>query len=370
MTKYLLFFSFIFLIQSCDTIQYRNSPYGKYRRSLQKENIPSEQVDKWTLIGEQTLLDSLFITAPLKLLGRINKGQINAWGYRIRLNSGVKLNLELTSNITREQLFLDFFFVEENGNLDYLGSLEDTTTFQYEVLETGDYHIRIQPALFQNAEFELKLSLKPIYETFPIKGKGSRAIGSFWGDPRDGGKRKHEGIDIFAPKNFLLLAVCDGEIDRVENGGIGGKTVWLYDPELKQSVYYAHLNEQLVKEGQRVKAGDLIGRVGNTGNAKTTPPHLHFGIYPDGMGAIDPLYFLQKQPSKIPNIQVDTSLIGQKKQVSSSSKISNSLIKKEAESILITPSATFTIIGAVKSYYHIKMENGITGFLSKEVELK
>jgi murein DD-endopeptidase MepM/ murein hydrolase activator NlpD len=166
------------------------------------------------------------------------------------------------------------------------------------------------------------------------------------------------------------LAVCDGEIDRVENGGIGGKTVWLYDPELKQSVYYAHLNEQLVKEGQRVKAGDLIGRVGNTGNARTTPPHLHFGIYPDGMGAIDPLYFLQRQPSRIPDIQVDTSLIGQKKQVSSSSKISNSLIKKEAESILITPSATFTIIGAVKSYYHIKMENGITGFLSKEVELK
>lgn len=358
-----------FLWQSCEQIQYRNSPYGKYRRSLKKQDFSAEEIEKWTRKGEAVLKDSLYITAPLKLSGGCDKSQAEAWGYRIHLKAGVVLNIELSSDLLPNQLFLDFFFVEENGELEYLESLEDTTLFQYSILETGDYHLRIQPALAVETAFDAKLFLKPIYKVFPIKGQGNRAIGSFWGDPRDGGKRSHEGIDIFARKNTLLLAVCDGEIERVENGGLGGKTVWLYDKEHEQSVYYAHLEEQLVREGQKVKAGDIIGRVGNTGNARTTPPHLHLGIYPDGMGAVDPLYFVQRQPSKIADIKADQSLIGEEKSVTSPVEISNSLLKKEAEKMLITPSAKFTIIGAMKSYFHIKTESGINGFLNSTAQL-
>ncbi|RYZ28641.1 MAG: M23 family metallopeptidase, partial [Chitinophagaceae bacterium] len=58
-------------------------------------------------------------------------------------------------------------------------------------------------------------------------------------------------------------------------------------------LYYAHLDEQLVREGQTVKKGEVVGLVGNTGNAKTTPPHLHFGIYGFG-GAVDPHPFVNR----------------------------------------------------------------------------
>jgi hypothetical protein len=67
------------------------------------------------------------------------------------------------------------------------------------------------------------------------------------------------------------------------------------------SLYYAHLDEQLVSQGERVAKGDTIGLVGNTGNARTTPPHLHFGIYAAG-GAINPLHFVDpalKSPAKV-----------------------------------------------------------------------
>jgi murein DD-endopeptidase MepM/ murein hydrolase activator NlpD len=58
------------------------------------------------------------------------------------------------------------------------------------------------------------------------------------------------------------------------------------------STYYAHLDRQAVTPGQRVNAGDLVGWVGNTGNARTTPPHLHFGVYLAAAGAVDPLPFI------------------------------------------------------------------------------
>ena len=73
---------------------------------------------------------------------------------------------------------------------------------------------------------------------------------------------------------------------------LGGNVVWIFDPSRGQSHYYAHLEKQAVSTGERVKAGDVVGYVGNTGNARTTPPHLHFGIYSRGEGPVDPLPFV------------------------------------------------------------------------------
>jgi hypothetical protein len=70
--------------------------------------------------------------------------------------------------------------------------------------------------------------------------------------------------------------------------------VWLADAAHGEHLYYAHLDKQLVRAGQRVRAGDTLGLVGNTGNARTTAPHLHFGIYRSGQGAVDPLPFVQR----------------------------------------------------------------------------
>ena len=130
---------------------------------------------------------------------------------------------------------------------------------------------------------------------FPVWGKKSN-IGSFWGDTRDGGKRKHEGIDIFAKKGTPVVAVYDGVIISKSTTPLGGKNLWLQSLRHPLRAYYAHLDQQKVKAGQFVKKGQVIGTVGNTGNAKYTPSHLHFGIYKSFGGAIDPLPYVKHSP--------------------------------------------------------------------------
>ena len=128
---------------------------------------------------------------------------------------------------------------------------------------------------------------------FPVAGKSN--IGSYWGDERDGGVRRHEGIDIFSARGTAVVAVADGYVIEVTEDGIGGKSITIQSDEYSWRSYYAHLDEQKVSRGQLVKKGQLIGTVGNSGNAKTTTPHLHFGIY-DGNAAIDPLPYVQTSP--------------------------------------------------------------------------
>ena len=126
---------------------------------------------------------------------------------------------------------------------------------------------------------------------FPVASKKS-FIGSFWGAVRDGGKRKHEGIDIFARKGTPVVAICDGIIVLKSNTPRGGKVLWLQSTTYPMTVYYAHLDQQKVKSGQFVRKGQVIGTVGNTGNARYTPAHLHFGIYKYS-GAVNPLPYVK-----------------------------------------------------------------------------
>ncbi len=125
---------------------------------------------------------------------------------------------------------------------------------------------------------------------FPVAGKLSK-VGGFWGDSRDGGARRHKGIDIFARKGTPVVAISDGIIVSRARTPIGGKTLWLKPAHYSWKAYYAHLDRQLVKRGQQVRKGQVIGTVGNTGNARTTPSHLHFGIRP-GKGWINPLPYV------------------------------------------------------------------------------
>lgn len=129
---------------------------------------------------------------------------------------------------------------------------------------------------------------------FPVSGKKA-SVGSVWGDERDGGRRKHKGIDIFARKGTPVVAIEDGVISEKEDTKLGGRVLWLRPRGAWWRAYYAHLDERYVQEGDHVYKGQVIGTVGNTGNARTTPAHLHFGIY-TLFGAIDPLPVVQAAP--------------------------------------------------------------------------
>lgn len=113
----------------------------------------------------------------------------------------------------------------------------------------------------------------------PVVGVQPDDLYNSWGQARDGGRRRHKGIDIFAPKGTAVVAVADGIISYIGEQPKGGLCLWL-TTENGTSFYYAHLDRWAAGlfEGMEVRSGDLLGYVGNTGNAKTTPPHLHFGV--------------------------------------------------------------------------------------------
>ncbi|HUP45869.1 MAG TPA: M23 family metallopeptidase [Thermoanaerobaculia bacterium] len=113
----------------------------------------------------------------------------------------------------------------------------------------------------------------------PVVGIRPTDLNDSWGAPRDGGRRPHRGIDIFASRGTPVVAVAGGFVSYIGVQPKGGFCLWL-TTETGTSFYYAHLDRWApgLYEGMEVETGDLLGFVGNTGNAVSTPPHLHFGI--------------------------------------------------------------------------------------------
>lgn len=113
-----------------------------------------------------------------------------------------------------------------------------------------------------------------------------RSITPNFGDSRDGGDRTHEGLDIMAPKGAPIVSPTEAVVIRTGSGSSSGKYVTTANPG-GESFVYMHLSEILVKNGDELDEGELIGYVGNTGNASGGLPHLHFEVR-DGRRATDP----------------------------------------------------------------------------------
>jgi murein DD-endopeptidase MepM/ murein hydrolase activator NlpD len=107
-----------------------------------------------------------------------------------------------------------------------------------------------------------------------------------FGDPRPGG-RHHEGDDIMAPRSSPIYAVESGTIEKASHGSLSGLEIILRGSS-GNSFFYAHQSVNLVHSGEHVSAGQLIGRVGNTGDAAGGPTHLHFEFWPGGGSAVNP----------------------------------------------------------------------------------
>ena len=125
----------------------------------------------------------------------------------------------------------------------------------------------------------------------PIRAVSLKRVANTWKAPRPGG-RTHQGVDIFAAKGTPVLSGTEGVVTRIGESRLGGKVVFVTGRG-GRSYYHAHLDDYApgLAIGQSVHQNDVLGFVGNTGNAKSTPPHLHFGIY-GIQGAIDPLPLL------------------------------------------------------------------------------
>jgi murein DD-endopeptidase MepM/ murein hydrolase activator NlpD len=95
-----------------------------------------------------------------------------------------------------------------------------------------------------------------------------------------GAGRRHDAIDIMAAEGTPVIAASDGTIEKLFNSVRGGKTIYERSPDQQWVYYYAHLSAYApgLAEGQQVKRGQVIARVGHTGDASAAGPHLHFAI--------------------------------------------------------------------------------------------
>jgi hypothetical protein len=116
---------------------------------------------------------------------------------------------------------------------------------------------------------------------------GDHSFSDTWQAPRAGG-RKHQGTDIFADEGTPLYAAERGALARVGTDDLGGTKLWVVG-ESGTHYYYAHLSRYAagMADGVVVEAGQMVGYVGHTGDARTTPPHLHFEVHPAGGPAVN-----------------------------------------------------------------------------------
>jgi murein DD-endopeptidase MepM/ murein hydrolase activator NlpD len=152
------------------------------------------------------------------------------------------------------------------------------------------------PPIVQNPPANVQPELTKKGYVFPVYGPAS-----FSDDFRAGRASTgwHHGNDVFAAFGAPVLAVTDGELSLVGWNTIGGNRLWLRDADGNE-FYYAHLSafSPVARDGAHVRAGEVIGFVGNSGDALGTPPHLHFEVHPVGLlwlgydGVVNPYPYL------------------------------------------------------------------------------
>jgi murein DD-endopeptidase MepM/ murein hydrolase activator NlpD len=137
-------------------------------------------------------------------------------------------------------------------------------------------------------------ALPPGEFVFPVAG--SATFTDDWLYPRPGG-RYHQGIDLFAARGTPVLAVADGSLYNVGYNGLGGWRLWVRD-RAGNAFYYAHLTaySPAAVEGASIARGAVVGYVGDSGDARGTPTHLHFEIHPGGGGPVPPYPIVTRWP--------------------------------------------------------------------------
>lgn len=366
----LLFFIASIVFASCTTqgpagMFGKKTPHEQYGQKLTDAGLKNTTLGNlWFAAAEQSLTRPLSISTPYSEAGYFAADRPVAAGFRFQAKRGQKLNISLQKKpVAGFLIYMDLWQLAGNQKPELLVSADTLNpSINYEVKKDGSFIVRLQPELLKSGEYTLSISTGPSL-AFPVTPKANAKIQSFWGANRDAGARKHEGIDIFAPRRTPLVAAADGKIERVQETDIGGKVVWLRPEGKDYTLYYAHLDEQKVTAGQLVKEGETVGLMGNTGNAKTTSPHLHFGIYAQG-GAVDPLEFVNpviKAPEKI-----TAPLASVGKLVRSSSKdgkVYGEPVVRPSNFINIEPNTLLKVEAAAANWYKVQTPDGQTGYI-------
>ena len=344
-----------------------SSLHDQYRQSLREARLDRTALGTdWVAAAERALRDSLTISVPYRESGYFSASKPFATGYRLSVQRGDRFLIRVeTQGQKTVQVFIDVFGLDERNRSSLLAfSKADTNVLVWEPRRTQTCLIRIQPELLRSARYTISVTREPAL-SFPVQGRDSRQISSYFGAPRDGGRRRHEGIDIFAPRGTPALASVAGIVTGVGTNSLGGNVAFVSDNERNIRLYYAHLDRWNVSNGQHVLVGDTVGFVGNTGNARTISPHLHFGIYDFNRAATDPLPFIRLGRGPARQALLAATRLGDSVRVSVAQTFVRFSPSSNAPILCELPKlSALTVVGGTEAWLRIELPNGQTGYVA------
>ncbi len=366
------------------------TPWEAYGASLNQAGLDDTALGRaWAVAARRAVDSAAAVSLPFEETGFIAADSPGAAGYRVDLPRGRKLVVDVEVD-AEARVFVDLFRMPDNPDdrpRPVFWSDSARLTFVYEPRRAGTFLLRVQPELLRGGSYRVAIQ-ETAQLVFPVEGRGMEAIRSSFGAPRDGGRRRHKGVDIFASRGVPVLSATAGRVANVDETNLGGKVVWVrgsagsaavrYNGESRpwplaspveedavHSLYYAHLDSQYVRGGERVRPGDTLGFVGNTGNARSTPPHLHFGIYRRGRGAVDPEPFL-RPPRELRRSETaaDPGLLGARARVAPDASLRTGPASESSRLRVLAAGQTVRVLGAAGPWYRVVLPDGAAGYVA------
>lgn len=330
-----------------------------------REGVTDARDPTWVAEGARALHSPLAAPLPYHETLRVDRERPEAIAYRLDVRRGERIAIEV-EGAPGAEVFVDLFELSAEGRRRKVhGVRGGERMLVHEVRRALPLLVRVQPGRGVGGEFAVTIRRGASLQ-FPVAGKDSRSVGSMFGAPRAGGRRTHHGVDIFAPRGTLVVAGADGEA-WVGTNNLGGNIIFIGDDARDVWLYYAHLDAQLVAHGARVRRGDPIGRVGNTGNAKTTAPHLHFGIY--SRGPIDPYPFIHEPKGSAPRATArQRASLGTRMRVSAGrARLIGGPLSGAERLQDLAQGTLFEVRGVHREFLRIRLPDGATGWLPARV---
>ncbi len=343
-----------------ETAYYPREDHSSYVESLRKLHLSDAALGQdWIDAAGRALDEPLDIELPYREEFYLPPTGAASFGYRMDILQGQRLEISVEPlNAQDGNLFIDLFRQEASQQLRHIATAASEEKFiAIETRTDAVYILRIQPELLRGGKYKVDISVSPSL-AFPVEGKSQYDIQSFFGDPRDGGRRKHHGVDIFASRHTPVVAPAEGTVRFAGERGLGGRVVWLQDSKRDQTLYFAHLHDIFVHRGQKVSPGDTIGTVGNTGNARTTPPHLHFGIYKSGPQ--DPFHYIAAVQRSAKKVMGNSDKLGLWMRTQKATALRDPF---SGNASTLNRHQMVHLIAATSASYRVSLPDGRTGFI-------
>lgn len=348
-----------------------SNSHAAYVESLRSAGLAHTAIARdWIMAAENAMENPLDVESPFEEVFYVDHASAFAVAYHFTVVKGQRVEIDVTfDGQKRCRLFMDLFRVRGLSHEDWriVASANDNEKhLEFEPRQDSEYVLRLQPELLRGGRFTVTIRNMASLG-FPVLGYDHRAIGSGFGAPRDGGRRRHHGVDIFAKRHTPVIATSKAYVRRVSESDIGGLNIWLHDQKRGLHLYFAHLQTHEVREGSIVEPGQRIGTVGNTGNARRTPPHLHFGIYVRGEGPVDPVNFIKEINSTPEELTADTAMLGRWARAREPSvSLNASAGSRSLKLARLVSQSAMKVQAATGNMYRILLPDGLSGYVPSQ----